>query len=38
VLKAWVDPRAGNPKTVHHMGKGKFMVAGKIITRNSPVK
>jgi flavin reductase (DIM6/NTAB) family NADH-FMN oxidoreductase RutF len=31
-LKAWVDPRVKNPKTIHHLGKGKFMVAGRTIT------
>ncbi len=31
VVKAWVDPFRKNPKTLHHRGYGKFMVAGKTI-------
>lgn len=29
ILKAWVDPAVKTPKTLHHRGKGEFMVAGK---------
>ena len=29
VLKAWVDPEAEEPKTIHHRGYGKFAVDGK---------
>ena len=29
VLKAWVDPKQKNPKTIHHRGYGKFAVDGK---------
>ena len=28
VLRAWVDPAVKAPKTIHHRGKGRFMVAG----------
>lgn len=28
VVKAWVDTAVGNPQTIHHRGKGVFMVAG----------
>jgi flavin reductase (DIM6/NTAB) family NADH-FMN oxidoreductase RutF len=38
VLKAWVDPRVKNPKTIHHLGKGTFMVAGRTITLPSHIK
>lgn len=31
VLKAWVAPDVKKPRTMHHMGNGVFMVAGKII-------
>ena len=31
VHKAWVDPAVDNPKTLHHRGYGKFMVAGEVI-------
>ena len=32
VVKAWVDPSRKNPRTIHHLGRGHFMVAGKTIT------
>ncbi|OIR16231.1 flavoredoxin [mine drainage metagenome] len=28
VVKAWIDPSVKNPRTLHHRGKGIFMVAG----------
>jgi flavin reductase (DIM6/NTAB) family NADH-FMN oxidoreductase RutF len=28
VVKAWVDPAVSKPQTIHHRGKGVFMVAG----------
>lgn len=28
VLKAWIDPSIKDPRTMHHLGKGVFMVAG----------
>ncbi|MDR3607081.1 MAG: flavin reductase family protein [Oligoflexia bacterium] len=31
VVKAWMDPSVKNPETLHHRGKGVFMVAGKSI-------
>jgi flavin reductase (DIM6/NTAB) family NADH-FMN oxidoreductase RutF len=31
VLKAWVDPRLEDPRTLHHRGWGAFMVAGETI-------
>jgi flavin reductase (DIM6/NTAB) family NADH-FMN oxidoreductase RutF len=31
VLKAWVDMSRKKPKTLHHQGRGQFMVAGKSI-------
>jgi len=38
VLKAWIDPAKKNPKTIHHLGKGTFMVAGEIIKLPSKMK
>ena len=38
VIQAWVDPKKKNPKTLHHMGTGKFMVAGKTIQLRSKAK
>jgi flavin reductase (DIM6/NTAB) family NADH-FMN oxidoreductase RutF len=38
VLKAWVDPSKKNPRTIHHRGKGTFMVAGKMIELPSKMK
>lgn len=32
VLKAWIDPTTKNPRTLHHLGRGRFMVAGRTIT------
>lgn len=31
VVKAWVDPRQKNPKTLHHQGYGAFAVDGETI-------
>jgi len=38
VLKAWIAPSVKEPKTIHHQGKGIFMVAGKIIKLPSKMK
>ena len=38
VLKAWIDPSKKNPRTIHHRGRGAFMVAGKTITLPSKMK
>src|SRR4030042_2434153 len=35
VVKAWIDPAVKNPRTLHHLGKGNFMVAGKRIKLKS---
>ena len=29
VQKAWIDPKVKNARTIHHLGKGNFMVAGE---------
>lgn len=38
VLKAWIDPSQKNPRTIHHRGRGTFMVAGRTITLPSRMK
>ena len=38
VVKAWIDPRVKDPRTLHHRGKGAFMVAGKTIRLPSRMK
>jgi len=31
VIKAWIDPARKDPRTLHHRGRGIFMVAGETI-------
>jgi hypothetical protein len=38
VVKAWIDPAKKHPQTIHHLGKGSFMVAGKTIRLPSKMK
>jgi len=38
VLKAWIDPARKEPRTIHHLGRGAFMVAGKTIKLPSRMK
>jgi flavin reductase (DIM6/NTAB) family NADH-FMN oxidoreductase RutF len=38
VLKAWVDPAKKHPRTIHHLGRGIFMVAGRTIRLPSKMK
>ncbi len=38
VLKAWIDPSMKHPRTIHHLGKGAFMVAGETIKLPSKMK
>ena len=38
VLKAWIAPSIKHPRTIHHLGKGKFMVAGETIKLPSKMK
>lgn len=38
VIKAWIDPAVKNPRTIHHLGKGNFMVAGEKIKLKSKMK
>ena len=38
VLKAWIDPSRKDPRTIHHRGRGAFMVAGEVIKLPSKMK
>lgn len=38
VVKAWIDPSKKHPRTIHHLGKGLFMVAHKTIRLPSKMK
>ena len=38
VVKAWIDPLRKRPRTIHHKGRGVFMVAGKTIRLRSKMK
>ena len=38
VLKAWIDLSKKNPRTIHHRGRGVFMVAGRTIRLPSRMK
>jgi len=35
VCKAWIDPAVHAPRTIHHRGRGEFMVAGRTIRLRS---
>ncbi len=38
VVAAWIDPAVKNPRTLHHLGRGRFMVAGRTIRLKSRMK
>lgn len=38
VVKAWKDPAVKHPRTIHHLGRGKFMVAGETIVLRSRMR
>ncbi|MCX7166153.1 MAG: flavin reductase family protein [Rhodocyclales bacterium] len=38
VQKAWIDPSRKDPRTLHHRGRGAFMVAGETIRLPSKMK
>jgi flavin reductase (DIM6/NTAB) family NADH-FMN oxidoreductase RutF len=38
VVKAWIDPAVKQPRTIHHLGMGNFMVAGERIKLKSKMK
>ncbi len=38
VLRAWIDPAIKAPRTLHHRGRGTFMVAGRMMQLASRMK
>ena len=38
VQKAWLDPACKDPRTLHHRGRGAFMVAGETLKLRSKMK
>lgn len=38
VVKAWIDRSKKRPRTIHHLGKGEFMVAGPLLKVPSRMK
>lgn len=38
VVQAWIDPAVKNPRTLHHRGRGAFMVAGETVRTSSRMK
>ncbi|MFZ4536424.1 flavin reductase family protein [Propionivibrio sp.] len=38
VIKAWIDPACKDPRTLHHRGRGVFMVSGETIKLPSKMK
>jgi flavin reductase (DIM6/NTAB) family NADH-FMN oxidoreductase RutF len=38
VVRAWIHPSKKNPRTIHHCGRGVFMVAGRRIKLPSKMK
>ncbi len=38
VLRAWIDPAIKAPRTLHHRGRGTFMVAGRTMQLASRMK
>lgn len=38
IVKCWIDPSRKNPRTIHHLGMGHFMVAGRTITLPSRMR
>jgi len=38
VVQAWIDPSVKHPRTIHHLGKGAFLVAGRTIKLPSKMR
>jgi hypothetical protein len=38
VQKAWIDPACKDPRTLHHRGQGRFMIAGETVKLASKAK
>jgi len=37
-VKAWIDPKVRAARTLHHRGRGEFMVAGRTLRLSSKAK
>ncbi len=38
VVQAWIDPTVDRPRTLHHRGRGEFMIAGETVRLRSAKK
>jgi flavin reductase (DIM6/NTAB) family NADH-FMN oxidoreductase RutF len=38
VVKAWIDPVQKKPKTIHHLGYGRFVVDGRMVRLKSRMR
>jgi len=38
VIKAWIDPAVKRPRTLHHAGRGVFVIAGETLRLRSRMK
>lgn len=38
VIKAWIDPKQHSPKTIHHLGYGRFVVNSEVINLKSNMR
>jgi len=38
VVQAWMDKRRSRPRSIHHLGQGRFMISGRTITLPSKKK
>ena len=38
VVKAWINPAVKNPRTIHHLGHGNFMLAGEKVKLKSKMR
>ena len=38
VLQVWIDPARKHPRTLHHLGKGRFVIDGRTIALPSRMK
>lgn len=38
VMQAWIDPGRKDPRTLHHRGRGRFMLAGETISLPSKMR
>ncbi len=38
VVKAWIEPKRKHPRTLHHLGWGRFMVAGQTVRLPSKMR